>query len=451
LHNHPDDGAPSVVLSGRIACTLVACASLVGCPIDDLIGGKGDASFENADSGHTRDAASSDAARDGRGPTRDAGHDAGSKSGDAAPEAAARSLAGLFDGKSFQGLELQDGRRLYTNGDASAPNGGYCDIVSIDGGVDLVYGNSEPRSPYSGQRPNGPFALWGGSAYDPDSIQTNSNNLQDFTRSIVTDISVPPGVSTRAMEMTFVAPNESAVGGVAGDLSLNSFQFFTDGSSPQGMLYTSRWIWLQPDMPARAPFEFYGVASQTTDIGETFELVITASSNTGFGDTTPVWQVSHSADPSRAYRVFVEDSLSPSLPTTPLDGGTLSPGGQRYRAPVPLGEWFRIELAWNRNVGGNGWIWMALTVPSSSDPVLAAGVTVYAASGAFPFNYNGADPETKGWNAYNADLIDTVIPFEAISDITRSSSSPYAQRLTNIEVWTQWPSSGATAHPPQFN
>jgi hypothetical protein len=354
--------------------------------------------------------------------------------GDGAREAAARSFTGLFDGKSFQGLQLDDGVRTYQNGDASAANGGYCDIVSIQGGVDLVYGKSEPRSPYSGQTPNGPVALWGGSAYAPDSIQLNSSSLEDFTRAIVTDTSVPLGVSTRALETTFVAPHEPAVGGITGNLSFNAFQFFTSGSNPQGMLYT-----------------FYGVASQTTDVGEMFELVITATSSTGFGDTTPAWQLSHSADPSGSYRVFAEDTLSPSSPSTLLDAGTLPHGGQLYRAPVPLGEWFRVELAWNRNVGGDGWIWMALTVPGSSDPVLAAGVTVYAASGSFPFNYNGADPETKGWNAYNGDLVGKVVPFEAISDLARSSGSTYAQRLTNIEVWTQWPSSGATAHPPQFN
>jgi hypothetical protein len=451
----------------QLACCVgcVAAAPLLGCPISDLSERASDASPSHSDASGREDssridaqhpvdsAGTTDAGRDAT--LLDAGHDAyvgdvGARvDADSGRDGGPSRFAGLFDGKSFQGLSLNDGVRTYTTGTAT---GGFCDIV----GSDLVYGNSEPRSPYTGSTPNGPVAIWGGSATSADSIQLNTNALSDCTRAIVLDHSVPLplGVSNQVLEMTFVAPNETNVGGVSGDNPFNEFDFYTSSDpshDPQGMLYFSRWMWLQSDMATRTPFEAFGVIASSTAAGESVSLNIVAEPYNGVGASTPVWTLTHVGAPSGMYEVYAAAYLSPTSPASPIDGGSVNPGGQLYKAPVPLGEWFRLEVAWNRrDTEGEGWVWMALTVPGSSDPSLAAGVTVYASRGAFPYNYDGMDPETIGWNPYNADSIAKVTAFMAQSDLTRSGSSPFSQRLTNIEVWTGWPASGATLHPESF-
>src|SRR5262249_34674333 len=111
--------------------------------------------------------------------------------------------------------------------------------------------------------------------------------------------------------------------------------------------------------------------------------------------------------------------------------------------------WFRLESAWNRSMNGTGWIWMALTVPSSSDPNLQKGAQVFTQSGAFSFTWNGVT-QTAGWNKATSDPINRVYPFGAYSDLARSPTSTYSVKTTNIETSSTWPST-ASPHPANFN
>jgi hypothetical protein len=99
-------------------------------------------------------------------------------------------------------------------------------------------------------------------------------------------------------------------------------------------------------------------------------------------------------------------------------------------------------------MNGTGWIWMAITDPNGPDPVLQRGVQVYARSGAFSYTWNGVT-QAVGWNPASSDPINRIFPFLSYSDIARSSTSPFAERITNVEVWTTWPAH-ATAHPMEF-
>ncbi len=336
------------------------------------------------------------------------------------------SLSGLYLGLSFKNLSLSDFQRLYTVG--STASSGWCDVV----GHDTVYNITSPVYP---------AALWGGTASHPDSMQFIQETKGDYSRQIVTDNTVPSGVSNRVFQLTAINPYVPNVGGISGDTQQDNFIVWPDTSRAQGMLYISKWMWLQPDMASRGPFTFFLAAESKTDITERFGAGITERSYTGFGNT-PVWNVAHDGFPSGGYQVYAQSFLSPT------SSGHMG-RGQTYAAPVPLGQWFRLELAWNRNVGGNGWMWMALTVPDSSDPNLRKGVQIFADSGAFNFNYNGSDPQTQGWNAYNSDRINRIFPFGLYSDLARSPSSPFVEKTTNVEIWNTWPSN-ATAHPSNF-
>jgi hypothetical protein len=360
--------------------------------------------------------------------SRDSGsHDSGS-SADRGPV----SDAGLFLGLSFQGLTLDDYSSTYTVGTATSGSG-----WSTFTGTDGVYELGNPRAPAS---------IWGGTATYTDGIQLIQDAKTNYTRAIVTDTTVPTGVSDRVLQISMNVAYDPNVGGISGDTMQDSFVIHPSTTQPQGMVYFSKWVWLQGDMASRAPFEWFLNDETKTDITERFGSGIEAMSWTGFGSDTPVWYLTHDAwptDSSPSYQVYAETFLSPSSAAGAMRTG------QTYYAPVPLGQWFRVENAWNRSPGGTGWIWMALTVPGSSDPMLRTGIQVFAQSGPMNLNYNGSDPETIGWNAYNSDAINRVFPFGAYSDIARSASSPFAEKVTNVEVWNTWPAT-ATAHPATF-
>ena len=93
---------------------------------------------------------------------------------------------GLFLGMSFQGLQLTGNVRPYTGG-------GWVDII----GTDNVYGMTLPRYPAS---------PWGGTATAQESLQLIYNSPTDQSRQIVTDTTVPPGVSNKAIQFTFHNP-----------------------------------------------------------------------------------------------------------------------------------------------------------------------------------------------------------------------------------------------------
>jgi hypothetical protein len=323
-------------------------------------------------------------------------------------------------GLSFQGLTL-NAARPYTGG-------GWTDIV----GKDLVYGNSSPRYP---------AALWGEKAPAIDSIQMIWSSPSDITRQIITDTSVPPGVSSQVLEWTLVNPYPNT------PPTQDQYEIFPDVNAPQGMLYISKWMWLQSDLQSRGDF-----------FAEIHETKTNGASNGGGGSperfgvgiqeaktwtqNQPIWTVDHNGIYATG-GIYALAVLSPSSSWGPMASG------QTNYAPVPLGQWFRIESAWNRSKNGTGWIWVALTVPNSSDPNLQKGVQVFAQSGAFSFTFNGVT-HTQGWNEATPDPIDRVFSASAYSNLVRSPTSPYSMRYTNIEVWPSWPST-ATAHPAIFN
>jgi hypothetical protein len=266
------------------------------------------------------------------------------------------------------------------------------------------------------------------------------NSPSDITRQIVSDTSVPPGVSNRVLESTFVNPYVSP--------TQDNFQIFPDTTVPAGMVYFSKWMWLQPDLASRGPFwfEFQETKTNGASIGggnlntERFGVGLDLASWT---QNQPVWYVSHDAWINGAYQVYAESILSPAS-----SYGSMASGQGNY-APVPLGQWFRIESAWNRSMNGTGWIWLALTVPGSPDPNLQKGVQIFAQSGAFSYTWSGVT-QTVGWDKATSDPINRVYPFGAYSDLVRSPTSTYSIRQTNIETWSTWPST-ASPHPADFN
>jgi hypothetical protein len=185
--------------------------------------------------------------------------------------------------------------------------------------------------------------------------------------------------------------------------------------------------------------------TKTPDPCERFQVGIVMASWTGFGATTPIFQLLHDQITS-PWQYYMQTGLSPTGITTGEYGI-----GQTHPAPVPLGRWFRVEFAFNRNdASGQGWMWFAVTDPGSSDPALRAGVQVFGARGAFNHT-DSTGTETLGMNLAKAsERINRLFLATGYSNLARSAASPYTMKFTDIQVWTMWPAS-ATAHPTNFN
>jgi len=295
-------------------------------------------------------------------------------------------------------------------------------------GTDPKYGNTLPVYP---------AALWGGTANQTDAVQQIWNVQGDITEAIASDGTVPAGVSTEVLVSklvnAYVSPTQ------------DMYQIQPPTSVPQGMVYTSRWLWLQGDMASRGAFGWMLLSEfKNADPGaERFGIEVINMSWTGYSG--PVWQIYHD-DTSVANDAYsLQTMLSPTGVATGNQGI-----GQTHAAAVPVGRWFRLEVAYNRNdASGNGWMWVAITDPGSSDPALQAGVQVFAAYGAFAHNDRGTT-YTHGMNMTQPSKpINRIYLSGAYSDISRSAANPYAIKMTDMQVYAGWPSN-ATAHPSNY-
>lgn len=351
--------------------------------------------------------------------------------------------APLFLGNSMQGITLQSGGTGWTR------------FV----GTDQKYGTTLPRAPAS---------PWGGTAGYTDSIQQIFNSGTsgpctagsgagcDITEAIGTDSTVPSGVSTSVLITKLV----NAYSGVPQD----AYIIEPSTSAPQGMLYTSRWVWLQADMPSRGAVdqevsEFKTPDGNSTQLGpERFQMNILQQSWTGYGATTPVFNFAHNTAygyPGGGFYNYTAAYVSPN--TTQASSGT----GVTHYCPVPLGRWFKIEFAFNRSDSqGQGWMWAAITDPASPDPAIQAGVQIYAARGAFSFTdpstkqtwTNGLNPgpASSGYAAASPVINRIFLHNLSYGTITRSAANPYVIKMTDMQVYTGWPAS-ASAHPSNYN
>jgi hypothetical protein len=298
-------------------------------------------------------------------------------------------------------------------------------------GADTKYGNVLPRYPAS---------PWGGSAGGmPDSIQQiwTSVGQGATTEAVATDNTVPAGVSNRVLVSTmvsaYVSPNQ------------DTYQIQPSTSAPQGMIYTSRWLWLQGDIASRGGFGWMLLSEfKTPDPGsERFGVQVINQSWTGYSQ--PVFNFKHDNTATSPFTHYLDTFIGPNSVTAGNSGI-----GQTHACPVPLGRWFKLEFAFNRyDSSGEGWMWAAVTDPGSSDPALQAGVQIFAARGPLTFSDGSYGTETLGLNRQRSDPINRIYLHEVYSDIARSAGSPYVIKMTDMQVYSGWPSD-ATAHPTNY-
>lgn len=348
----------------------------------------------------------------------------------------------LFLGNSLQGITL------------AAPTGGSPSWWQEFTGTDTKYGNVLPRAPSS---------PWGGTAGFTDQIQIIGGGASyntDISNAIVTDNTVPAGVSNQVLQQTLITAY-----GDGGQATQNTYMVQPDSSVAQGMLYTRFWAWLQADMTSRGQFQLEIAEFKTPDgngstLGpERFQMMITQES-WAFGATTPCFTFAHNTAygyPGGGFYNFSDTYIGPVT-----HGTTIGPGTVYDPVPVPLGHWFKVEFAWNRSdANGNGWMWSAITDPQSGDPNLVAGQQIFAAYGAYSFRdnnnsitwTNGLNPAPAyGGYSQGPQYINRIYLFNmSYGPITRGGASGnYVVGMTDMEVYAGWPLD-ATAHPATFN
>lgn len=343
----------------------------------------------------------------------------------------------LFLGNSFQGITTS----IETSGGGNT----FYQFT----GTDAKYGTVLPPSP----------PLWGGTGGNSQVQQIWSAVLgngysADIVDSIITDNTVPAGVSSTVRSSVLTNPYSGSV------FQQNSY-LIEPGAGPQNtMLYVSHWIWLQADMSSRTgganPFgEFVEFKTPGNTDVERFQIGYQMCGNpsnnwTGFG-TTPVFIMLHdeagSALPQQEL-VYLESVISPN--STQAGWGM----GQTYQAPIPLGRWFRLEWAFNRkDSSGQGWMWAALTDPGSSDPALQAGKQFFALRGPFNWTDSNQTPPVVHTIGLNQSLSATInrvfIDNTSYTNLVRSPGSTYENRTTDYQVYTGWPPN-ATSHPSNY-
>jgi fibronectin type III domain protein len=312
-----------------------------------------------------------------------------------------------FNDLSFTNLTLQP-RDLYVISGQSPAGGGWIDIVGTDG----VTGFIEPR--YAA----GPWAPSPNGAVQTDSIQIIAQNpLISMTATIRTDRAGPAGSLEPCLEFVFVSPYSDTVGAISGNTEQLSYMVFPNTGIAQSMTYQRFWYFLQADLSSRNP-SFFGVSEAKTNSSERHSLII-VKENSGTFAGNLVWQLSHNSAPSSGgFQDYYDVFLSPTSANFPR--------GQLAPAPIPVGQWFEIEFAHNMIPGQAGWVWLAIN-----------GVQVF-------YDLNAV------WNNKLGEPLQRIFPFQAYSDLSRSSSSPFTMRIGGgahgAKFATSWPAD-ATTHP----
>lgn len=368
--------------------------------------------------------------------------DAGAWGGPSPPTQIGSNLAPLlFMGNSMQGMSLA----LTGSGSGST--------FQNFTGTDTKYDNVLPIYPLS---------PWGGTANFTDGIQiiySGASYNSDITNAIITDNTVPAGVSSSVCSQTLISPSTGS--------QQNSYICHPSISAPQGMLYQSIWFWLQADMTSRGPdFEQEFVEFKTPDGNGTFfgperfqVLIFQANNSHGFSTTLPNFVFTHNSEVSNGSGLYTYMSAS-LAPNSSFTSKNYTAGFPKANVAVPLGRWAKLEWAFNRSdASGQGWMWVALTDPGSSDPQLQAGTTIFQTRGAF--NYTDTDTGQSWTNGMNtpaafgglqppgAFINRLFLCNLTYGGITRSSTSTYEVRWTDVQVYAGWPP-GATAHPSNY-
>jgi hypothetical protein len=242
---------------------------------------------------------------------------------------------------------------------------------------------------------NWPPRIWGGTARyqmltNPQAgARATADNVGESMFNEVQTVTGHKGAQTRAMYSAIVKPG--------GEDTQNPFILLPDSESP--VMYISQWVKLQPDLLEqmrrgtwRDLFEF-----KTTDTDYRLELGIV-----NFGGGTPLWQIRGDGwipDYKEYWRV------------------------QNRSVPVPIGEWFKLEVYWRRSATPEGRVWMAV-------------------NGSVLLDRRGANTGPNG------SRINRIM----VNQLYSGGSYPIYQWMDDLQIWSDFPSarSGDPWYDPPY-
>ena len=211
-------------------------------------------------------------------------------------------------------------------------NGAWQDIIGTDSETGFAW----------------PLRLWGGTTGRLQLIAGGSElvtalTLPTYMYNELQSVTGHNGTATRALYSTVL----QSVGGalVNWDWTQNDFGIFP-GASGQGDLYLSYWLKFQPDLLQRMTV------------------------NSWAGRVVTDWKTGNSSN-AGDYRVILSvygDRAANRLYWN-AKGDNVANGGlpeqifweqNNYAVPVPVGQWFRVEVFVHRSSGADGRVWMAV-------------------------------------------------------------------------------------------
>jgi hypothetical protein len=250
-----------------------------------------------------------------------------------------------------------------------------------------------------------PPRIWGGSGrlqlIAGDGLLVNALSLVGYTSNEIQTVTGRSGAPTRALYSSVL---KGSTGTNQNNGTTQSDFHVFPGAAGQGDVYLSYWLKFQPDL------------LQNMTINAWSARVVT-DWKTGVGT---------GGSPGADYRIIMSvfgDRASNRLYWN-LTGDNLANGGlpqqvfwelNNYTAPVPVGQWFRVEIFVHRSAGGDGRVWVA-----------ANGQTLFDRYG------SNMGINNLPWNR--------IMPF---LNYSQGALLPAYQWMDDLEIWDGFPSTAS--------
>lgn len=198
-----------------------------------------------------------------------------------------------------------------------------------------------------------------------DPVSTTSANIEDYLYSRFETVAGHTGATTRAVRQQ-ITKNLTGTAPMGAQSLQNEFQFLPKNTIND--LYVSYWLKVQPDLvqkmtnlPAGPGIDRGGTwrgifAFKTGSLkadgwpANDGDYRVEAYINT-YGGTTPYWCIlgdnnAGAATGSGVVRYWTEENRN---------------------VPVPIGQWFKLEIYWHRSSGSDGRVWMGVNGQTIAD------------------------------------------------------------------------------------
>ena len=174
----------------------------------------------------------------------------------------------------------------------------------------------------------------------------SDQNLSDYVETQIQKVIGPAGVPTNALYMEVKAYDKKKFG--RGWLTRNQYNLYWDGNIKQA--YVRYFLFLQPDLETLMPQ------------GEATWRNLMEWRESGIGGSDYRWSLLIIRNPRVHPRLFWRVEAQELVPQRKFAWGI-----KNTSVPVPIGEWFLLEVFWKQSQGDDGRVWVAVNGTTVAD------------------------------------------------------------------------------------